>query len=226
MAIKIPFLQRFFFKKLAKQLRKPQGKFGGQVALKMNASNAALYNFVIKTMDLQAGQRLLEIGFGNGKTFSDVFTAADHLNITGIDYSAEMVKLAGEMNAGYIEEGRLRLVCGNSDAMPFEDDSFDAVYCLNVVYFWDQPAAHLKEVARVLKPGGQFYPALRTKKSMELLPFTKHGFAMYEENEWKNIMELNGFVVESVAYDEEPPAELNGNYFEIASHCFVARNNK
>ena len=38
--------------------------------------------------------------------------------------------------------------------MLFPDASFDAVLCVNVVYFWENPAAHLREILRVLRPGG------------------------------------------------------------------------
>ncbi len=75
-----------------------------------------------------------------------------------------------------IADGKLILQLGSSDKLPFADNSFDKVFCINVVYFWDEPQKHLQEISRVLKPGGKFYATIRTKESMELMPFTKYGF--------------------------------------------------
>jgi SAM-dependent methyltransferase len=58
---------------------------------------------------------------------------------------------------------------------------FDRIFCINVIYFWDDPAAHLREVRRVLKPGGTFTAVFRTRAAMVKMPFTQFGFAMYEQ---------------------------------------------
>lgn len=78
----------------------------------------------------------------------------------------------------------------SSDKMPFADNSFDKVFCINVIYFWEQPAEHLKEIYRVLKPGGKFYTTIRSKESMAEMPFTKYGFNMYSQSEWVTSWDL------------------------------------
>jgi len=65
----------------ASQLRKPGFLFGKKVGLQMNAGNAFLYEFTINTMQLKDGESILEIGFGNGKFFEQLFLRAKQLKI-------------------------------------------------------------------------------------------------------------------------------------------------
>ena len=157
---------------LAKQLRKPTGFFSKKVGNTMNRANGVLYDFALETMGLQAGSEVLEIGFGNGKMFPKLFSKAPGIRVTGLDFSADMVKQARRNNAPLLQSGKLQIHEGASNCTPFPDNSFDKVFCINVLYFWDNPEEHLREVLRVLKPGGRFYPIIRSKESMLTMPFT------------------------------------------------------
>lgn len=76
-----------------------------------------------------------------------------------------MVAMAIKNNQSLTRAGKLNLQLGSSDNLPFGNDSFDKVFCINVIYFWDQPEKHLSEVHRVLKPSGQFFAAIRSKET-------------------------------------------------------------
>jgi SAM-dependent methyltransferase len=54
-------------------------------------------------------------------------------------------------------EDHLAAVVGRAEAMPFPDDSVDFVVSRGSIFFWDDPAQGLKEVYRVLRPGGKAY---------------------------------------------------------------------
>lgn len=210
-------------KKLAKQLRKPSGKLGEAVGKKMNESNSFLYDFVLDAMQVENNQAILEIGFGNGKFFDKLFSKAKNLKISGIDFSETMVKMAEINNKETIISGDLDLWHGNSDVLPFDYNSFDKVFCINVVYFWENPTDNLMEIHRVLKPGGKFYTGIRHKDSMKYMPFTQFGFTMYDEEGWKNQLTRNLFKFEETLAIEEPPIEFNGEYFTPKSLCIVAQ---
>jgi ubiquinone/menaquinone biosynthesis C-methylase UbiE len=206
----------------ASQLRKPGFLFGKKVGLQMNAGNAFLYEFTINSMQLKDGESILEIGFGNGNFFKQLFSKANNLKISGIDYSAEMVKEAKASNKELIQTGKLFLVSGNSNAMPFSDNQFDKIFCINVIYFWDDPATHLKEIYRVLKPGGKFYAVIRSKEQMQMMPFTKYGFKMYDEKEWQRILNDSGFKTLSAIPITEPVINHKGKEYTLQSICFEA----
>lgn len=200
--MKLNFIQRLLNKTIAKQLRKPGGLLAGKVGKEMNISNSFLYDFTIKTMQLQDHESILEIGFGNGKFFDKIFSIANDLEISGLDYSPEMVKAATVNNLSTSASGKLTLRLGSSDNIPFPGNSFDKIFCINVIYFWEQPAAHLKEIHRVLKPGGRFYTSVRRKESLVQMPFAKYGFKIYDQEEWITMLESS--LLQFVQIEEAP----------------------
>ncbi len=186
-------LPRLFAKIMNGQLRKPSGLLAKCVGKMMNRINEALYDLTIETMQLRENDSILEIGFGNGKFFEKIFSQAKNLKISGIELSQEMVEAAKRNNPSTTKSGKLDLHFGNSDKLPFPDNSFDKVVCINVIYFWEQPEKHLKEVHRVLKTNGKFFATVRTKENMSHLSAAEYGFILYSKDEWKAILEKNNF---------------------------------
>lgn len=115
---------------------------------------------------------------------------------------------------------------GNSSDIPFPSQSFDKVFCNMVIYFWDQPAEHLKEVNRVLKSNGRFYTGLRTKDSMLQLPFIEHGFNLYDKEQWCALLQQNGFQILRIAEKLDPEIEVNNKSVQLKSICIAAEKEK
>jgi ubiquinone/menaquinone biosynthesis C-methylase UbiE len=214
--------QQLKFKAMARQLRKPGGPFGNKVGLMMNKANEFLYGTTLAEMNIVDNNSILEIGFGNGAFFHKIFVQANNINVTGIDYSLKMVREAKERNAASLATGRLNLLQANSNQLPFAAASFDKIFCINVIYFWDSPSTHLAAIKRVLKPGGRFYTTIRTKESMQQMPFTKYNFSMYTETEWIKLLEDSQLQFVSAKIIEEPTVDFNGNPFTISSLCIIA----
>ncbi len=209
-------------KEMAAQLRKPHGFMARTMGKRMNAVNRTLYEGAWKALDLRDGMSVLEIGFGNGLFFNDLARLAKNLRLHGLDFSKEMVDQATAQNKGLIASGTLSLIHGSSDRMPFADASLDRIFCINVVYFWDDPAAHLRELRRVLKPGGTLTAVLRTRSSMEKLPFTPFGFTMYEQADWERVLRTNGFNPTSTTVLREAEVEFLGARFTPESLVMAA----
>ncbi len=207
---------------IAQQLRKPSGEFANIIGEKMNYMNETLYDFVIDAMELNDYEKILEIGFGTGKFLNKLFSKANNLQVNGIDYSREMVESAKELNRTAISVGKLNIKLGNSENINFEDNSFDKVFCNNVIYFWKEPCRHLKEIYRVLKPGGKFYSGLRTKESSLNFHFPKYGFILYELEDWESILRQNGFSIINAKQTVEPSIEADGQPVKLESICCIA----
>jgi SAM-dependent methyltransferase len=216
------FFQTLKYKMMARQLRKPGGVAGIKTGKMMNKANGFLYEFTLDTMQPAANDSILEIGFGNGKFFNTVFARADNLHISGLDFSFTMVNAARENNRDLIDKDKLVLTQGSSNQMPFADNSFNKIFCINVIYFWDDPAQHLQEIKRVLKPRGQFFASIRTKESMALMPFTQYGFTSYTENSWNELLINNGLTPGKAVLINEPEIDFNGKPFRVQSMCLVA----
>ena len=75
----------------------------------------------------------------------------DHKDLYGIDLSEEMLEVAKSKLPN-----RVRLFLGDSESLPFPDNSFDVVYCNASFHHYPAPQNVLMEVHRVLKPGGTF----------------------------------------------------------------------
>lgn len=206
---------------VAKQLRKPSGKFAHKVGQQMNEVNEPLYDLILEIMQPKDNEAILEIGFGNGRFFNRLFSQANNLQVSGIDYSKEMVAEAKQYNEEYIASGKLNIEKGSSDNLPFPANTFDKVFCNNVIYFWESPEKHLNEIHRVLKPGGNFYTGIRTRDSMLPFPFIKYDFTLYDSDEWKDLMEKNGFVFKGAHLKKEPPTEFEGEAIQLESCCIV-----
>lgn len=215
------FFEQLHWKTLARQLRRPKGTLGHKVASKMNEANEFLYYFTLDQMELRNGLSVLEIGFGNGKFFDKLFNRAQQLQITGIDFSDLMVKAAIKNNETSIAAGKLSILKGQSDQLPFADNSFDIVFCINVAYFWNETGKHLQEINRVLKPGGKLYTTIRTKESIEKMPFTKYGFKSYTEEDWKLLAHQHNLLYKKGVLVSEPAIEHEGSEIRSQSLCLI-----
>lgn len=103
------------------------------------------YEAVFDAIGLSDGQSLLDAGCGSGLALQ--LAAKRGAIISGLDASAELLQIARErVPDGIIEQGDL-------EAIPFPDDSFDAVTVFNSVQYAADPVGALREFRRVAKPG-------------------------------------------------------------------------
>lgn len=96
---------------------------------------------------------VLDVGCGGG-AFLALVLAHGVTSAVGVDHSADMRATTAETNAEAVASGRLRVLAGDAAALPLADDEFSRVYCLNAFFFFPDPAAAVREMARVAAPGG------------------------------------------------------------------------
>lgn len=92
------------------------------------------------------GQRLLDVGCGTGHHLAQLHRRG--FDVAGVDASPEMLEYARRLNP----EADLREA--DVEHLPFPDASFDIVLCIEVLRYLRDPEPTLREMARVLKPGG------------------------------------------------------------------------
>ena len=93
---------------------------------------------------------LLDVGCGTGPMIELLSKAYGDLRMTGLDLTPDMIEAA---RAKRIPNARF--LVGDSENLPFENDSFDAVICSNSFHHYPNPQAFFDGVARVLRPGGR-----------------------------------------------------------------------
>jgi SAM-dependent methyltransferase len=88
--------------------------------------------------------------------------------VIGLDLSRRMLHEAISATAQFSD--RLTLIWQDAEDLPFRDDTFDAVTCLEALEFMPHPAAVLAEMVRVLRPGGILVTTNRVGRQARLLP--------------------------------------------------------
>lgn len=135
---------------------KPTGEAGKAMLQYMNEEHSALTVWALDRLRYGEADRILDVGCGGGATLKRLAVRSPQGKLSGIDYSPVSVALSAETNAAEIASGRLEVREASVDALPFPDDTFDKVVTIESFYFWEDPAAGLSEIRRVLKPGGSF----------------------------------------------------------------------
>ena len=95
-------------------------------------------NFISKNINLFKKTSLLDVGCGNG-----FFTY--HFNklcdVVGLDFSEQMLKINPHLN----------LIKGDAENLPFNNNSFDIVFCSNLLHHLKNPEIAINEMKRVSK---------------------------------------------------------------------------
>jgi ubiquinone/menaquinone biosynthesis C-methylase UbiE len=128
------------------------GKLGGIIMARVNAPFARC---VIRLLDVQPRDKVLEIGFGPGVGIQLLAKSAPEGRVVGVDSSREMVEKATARNAEAIERGAVDLRYGSVEELPFQDGTFDAVLAINSMQVWPDVTVGLREVKRVTRSGGR-----------------------------------------------------------------------
>jgi len=147
------------------QLSRPSGRLGRVVAFGMNRGNRAFNARAIEKLDVRSGTRVLDLGFGGGLTFSPLLERG--ATVVGVDRAGDMVAAAAGRHRADVEAGRLSLHTGEVQALPLEDAAVDRVLTVNTVYFWPDLAPGLRELHRVVTPGGSVVIGIRDGAVME-----------------------------------------------------------
>lgn len=74
--------------------------------------------------------------------------------VFGLDYSSASIAVASKTNRDWIKMGRVQIREGPVSQMPFAADTFDLVIAVETHFWWPDLPNDLREVLRVLKPGG------------------------------------------------------------------------
>jgi SAM-dependent methyltransferase len=106
---------------------------------------------------------------GHGRSLTELAARAATGRVVGLDSSELMVEIAARRNRGLIAAARVDVVLATVESLPFPDEAFDKVLCVHVLYFWEDLDGSLREIARVLKPGGRLGLLCRTSADLKAI---------------------------------------------------------
>ncbi len=126
---------------------------------------------------LGPGETALDVGVGTGDLAFDLLAASDPTSrVVGVDVSTGMLDLVRKRAAAHPQGGRFEAQVADAQALPFADGSFDRVVAGFAVRNFGDLGAGLREMRRVLRPGGR---AVILELSTPPNPLVRWGFRLY-----------------------------------------------
>jgi ubiquinone/menaquinone biosynthesis C-methylase UbiE len=147
---------------IAEQARNATGLLGRFIAFVMAHETFAANMRAVDALDVQRGDHVLDVGCGHGRSLTELAQRASSGHVAGTDPSELMAEIAVERNRELVKARMVDVKIARAEALPFADAVFDKVLCVHVVYFWQNLDDGLREIARVLKPGGRLALVFRT----------------------------------------------------------------
>ena len=154
-----------------RQLGYPRGWAGHVTGMLMRILNQQCNRMAVSALRVHAGQSVLELGCGPGEALALLAEKMPGTHLHGLDRSELMIARARMRNRAAERAGLLTLHHCNSQQLPFPGQSIDAVLAINVAYFWTDIGSTLREIRRVLRPGGQLVLYVTDRASMRLWSF-------------------------------------------------------
>lgn len=149
----------------------------------------------IKQMQLAPADQVLDLGCGTGWAARRMAGMVPNGRVWGIDISDEMIKRARDCPQN---SPQVNFQVGSADALPFSESQFDKVFSCESFYYCPDLERALREVQRVLAPGGTFYCLVNLFKEnpythiwVELLGVKAH---LLGAREYERLFRKSGFV--------------------------------
>lgn len=165
------------------------GRLGGYLMARSNRDTAV---WLIDLLDVQTSDQVLEIGFGPGVAIELLSQEVVEGKLAGIDISEEMVFMARKRNQEAITLGKVELRHASVMALPYEANQFSKVLSINSMQLWPNAETGLKEIYRVMRPGGTI-----------ALGFTSHARPRPAQDEIVAVLAASGFKHARIETKEE-----------------------
>ena len=178
---------------IAKQSRCPTGLLGWLIGCIMEAETTAENDAALERLELGPTDHVLEVGFGPGRALERVAGMVTAGRVAGAEVSEEMIRMATRRCKRFIREGRVELRLGTAEKLPFESASFDEVYSVHTLYFWERPAEVVAELRRVLKRGGMLELCFRPRGDAGTEDFPSTVYRFYTDAEITRLLRDGGF---------------------------------
>lgn len=172
----------------------PESNSYGRAQLRgMNNRYSLLSTWGLSHVFFQRKRLVLDVGCGGGKNLKRLLNQSKNINAIGVDQSSESVKTSTRNNRRAVKSGRLQVVQGSVEALPFASNLFDLVTAIESVHYWNIEKG-IAEVYRTLKKGGQFLIVNETQTSDGLGAYLAEvGFKVYTKQQLESYLKKAGF---------------------------------
>ena len=169
---------------------------------------------MISRMNIQPRDRILEIGCGEGWASRELAALVPEGMVVGLDVSDEMVSKA---RAGSASCENLLLVWGEVQSIPWQEKFFSQALCIESFYYFESPEKALREIYRVLAPGGSFWVLNHLSReneiSLQWLSEMKVPVNLLRAEEYGKLFEACGFQEYSDCMIADRTPEADAPYY-------------
>jgi len=178
---------------IARQSSRPTGLVGRILGAIMARETGAANRAAVRALAVAPNDRVLEVGYGHGRTVELLADAAPGVVVDGVDRSHDMVRAARRRVRRLVAEGRAFLRAGDSARLPHPDGWFDKALAVHTLYFWEVPEAHLRELRRVLAPRGALVLGFTERTDAVAAAFPAETYRFYSADEVGALLRKAGF---------------------------------
>ncbi len=161
----------------------------------MERGHGPIARRVFESLHLAADAHYLDIGCGNGYSVRWAAAASPRGTAIGIDLSPDMIRIARERSAGLTNVDFREAAFPQH---PLPHGLFDAIFSMEVFYYLPDPDAALREVLRLLKPGGVFASAIDIYREHPMarnwIRYVGAAVKLWDGPRWRRAFESAGFV--------------------------------
>ena len=186
----------------------------------MERHHMPIFEPTLPLMDVKPTDRVLDLGCGSGWATRLVAKRLHPKKIVGIDISDEMVRRAEEQSKGITN---IEFRQGAAEKIPLPDGSIDKIFSIESFYYWPDQMAGLKEVKRVLTPGGKLFMLINLYKDnhyslrwADELKVPVHALSQAEYIDLLTKAGFSGAEARRVPDNSPTPDEYFGKWFKNA----------
>lgn len=175
---------------MAKQYAGPSGLFGRLVTSRLlNRANRLSNYAVYDALEIERGNRVLDIGFGGGELLFNIARNSGCGEVCGVEKSEEMIQRANAIIWNDQELKVVKLMLGDISALPVSGNAFDRVCSVNTIYFWPNLCLGSQELARVTTNNGRVVLGYGSGEKLSQSGYTENGFKFYKPDTIHTAME-------------------------------------
>lgn len=113
-----------------------------------------LHEVLLGMAALHHAQHVLDVGCGFGATLQYINQRFEHMRLVGVNIDPRQLDICRGIPP--LHQNTLQWIGADACHLPFSDQSFDRIFCIEAMFHFTSRRAFFREVARVLRPGGTF----------------------------------------------------------------------
>jgi len=181
----------------------------------------------IELMNIPSNARVLDVGCGSGWATRLMAERAEGGRVVGIDIADEMISIARETSDSF---PNVEFKVASAEKLPFRDAEFSHAFSMESLYYYADVLVALKEIKRVLEPGGLFVTVIdlyeENQPSHQWIDELKVPVHLLSIQEYRSLLERAGFVNvrDQRLYDPKPvPENYTGGSFKTREDYLLYR---